>query len=593
MANIFSLFGTIFIDNEKANKAIDKTTGKGKEGSKSLGHSFGKIASGAAKVGGAVVAGATVLVGATAKMVQKTADAASKINDTSLRVGTSAEEYQKFAYAAKQCGMESGALEKAMIKQQKSFSDAKDGSKSASLAYKRLGVDISKFENSGDAFNAVIANLADMKDETTRNALANDLFGKSYAQLSPLLAEGSAGINKMKKEASDLGAVMSNDMVAAGDNLGDTIDKLKSAGAGIFNRLGGSLIPLVQKFADLIIKNMPAIQNIITTLSPVIGDLFNKLLPPLLDLVNQVLPIVASLITMLSPYIADIITTLLPTIVDLLNFFLPPFMQIIQLLMPLIAQLLPPLLQLIQPLLPLLQPIFDLLLQILTPLTDLLIMIMPPLINIITKFIDFAIIPLKGWLTIISGVVSGVFKAAFDGIKNTFESAKKVFTGIIDFVKKVFKGDWKGAWEAVKQIFDDIWSGIKKAFKIPMNYIIDGINAFIRGINKIKIPDWVPSVGGKGFNIAEIKRLRVGLEYVPYNDFPALLHRGEQVLTASQKKEYDAMKVSGHSQTVNINIAPGAVSIGKVDKDTNVDALANEIMDKIVAKIKKKGAVYA
>lgn len=593
MANIFSLFGTIFIDNEKANKAIDTTTNKGENAGTKFSKSFGNIAKGAVAVGGAVVAGAAVLGTATAAMVKKTADAASNIQDASQRVGVSAESYQKWTYAAKQTGMEASKIESVMKKQQKSFSDAASGSKTAADAYKNLGVNINDFENSGQAFDVVIDKLAGMEDITKRNEIANDIFGKSYADMAPLLAEGATGISKLKQEAVDMGAVMSNDAVASGEKLGDTIDKLKSAGTGIFNSLGSSLIPIVQKGADMIIKFMPQIQSVISTIAPVIGNIFAQLLPPLLQLVTSVLPIVANLITILLPPISQIITAILPIVVQLLNMLLPPIMQILQLLLPLIASLLPPLLQLLQPILTLLQPIFDMLIMILTPLTELLNMILPPLIKIITKFITIAVIPLKAQLTFLSGIVSGYFKAAFDQIKNIFNTAKGVFNGLIDFIKNVFTGNWKGAWKAVVGIFSTIWTGIKNTFKIPMNFIIDGINAFIRGLNKLTIPDWVPGVGGKGFHLNEIKRLRVGLEYVPYDDFPALLHRGEQVLTASQKKEYDAMKVSGHSQTVNINIAPGAVSIGKVDKDTNVDALTNEIVDKIVSKIKKKEMAFA
>ena len=51
---------------------------------------------------------------------------------------------------------------------------------------------------------------------------------------------------------------------------------------------------------------------------------------------------------------------------------------------------------------------------------------------------------------------------------------------------------------------------IKTAFKAPINWIIDGINSFIRGVNRIKVPDWVPIVGGKGFSIKEIPRLAAG-----------------------------------------------------------------------------------
>ena len=40
--------------------------------------------------------------------------------------------------------------------------------------------------------------------------------------------------------------------------------------------------------------------------------------------------------------------------------------------------------------------------------------------------------------------------------------------------------------------------------------MIDGLNVFIRGLNKIKIPDWVPKVGGKGLHFNEISKLAQG-----------------------------------------------------------------------------------
>ena len=72
--------------------------------------------------------------------------------------------------------------------------------------------------------------------------------------------------------------------------------------------------------------------------------------------------------------------------------------------------------------------------------------------------------------------------------------------------------------------------------------IINGINTFIRGLNKIQIPDWVPGVGGKGFHINELPRLKVGLDYVPEDDFPAVLHKGEAVLTREENETYRQAK---------------------------------------------------
>ena len=91
----------------------------------------------------------------------------------------------------------------------------------------------------------------------------------------------------------------------------------------------------------------------------------------------------------------------------------------------------------------------------------------------------------------------------------------------------------------------------------PINLIIDGMNSFIKGLNKIKIPDWVPGVGGKGLSISLIKKLRVGMDYVPYDEMPALLHKGEQVLTADEAKDYREEKqssITNNETTNNFNL---------------------------------------
>lgn len=76
-------------------------------------------------------------------------------------------------------------------------------------------------------------------------------------------------------------------------------------------------------------------------------------------------------------------------------------------------------------------------------------------------------------------------------------------------------------------------------FKTPINAIINGINSFIRGVNRIKIPDWVPAIGGRGISIREIPRLKVGIDYVPSDYYPAFLDKGERVLTKEENAEYN------------------------------------------------------
>lgn len=103
-------------------------------------------------------------------------------------------------------------------------------------------------------------------------------------------------------------------------------------------------------------------------------------------------------------------------------------------------------------------------------------------------------------------VISGVF----EGIGGAVKAITGIFDGLITFISGVFSGDWKKAWEGVKTIFKNIVEGLWSIIKVPLNWIIDGINGLIGGLNNLKIPDWVPGIGGKGINIPKIPRLAQG-----------------------------------------------------------------------------------
>ena len=123
---------------------------------------------------------------------------------------------------------------------------------------------------------------------------------------------------------------------------------------------------------------------------------------------------------------------------------------------------------------------------------------------------------------IIAPVVANILQMVaqlVDDIAGYVGGCMDVLKGIIEFITGVFSGDWEKAWNGIKDIFKGIWEMMVSLVKTPVNLIIgvingmirgvvSGINLVVRAINSIKvdIPDWVPLIGGKhiGFHLSEV-----------------------------------------------------------------------------------------
>lgn len=425
-----------------------------------------------------------------ASLAQVTPTAASmgvKFEQVGAALATMTAQGTPTATATTQLNQLFAELGKQGTNAQKALADATKGTKYAGKSFQDMMKD-------GVPLNDVLG-LMDKSAKKNGKSLL-DMFGSLEAGKAALAMSGE----NAKQYTDNLAAMGTN-----ADVVGEAFDKVSETSAEKFNRILNELknaaIDLFGQLAPIIDQALPLLMDLFEQLGPPIGELVNKLMPVLVDLFNDILPPVT-----------DLITDLLPVILDLMDAMLPPLLDLIKTILP---------------------PVIDLL-DAIKPILDVIIEVTKILLKV-------AIEPLKNGFSTLLGVVNEVVGGIASYIKEQFGRIKEIFQNVIDFVKNVFTGNWKGAWENVKNIFKNIWDGIKGAVKLPINFIVDALNGFIKGLNKIKVPDWVPLVGGKGVNIPLIPRLKKGMDFVPSDYFPAYLDYGERVLTREENALFTAV----------------------------------------------------
>lgn len=135
-------------------------------------------------------------------------------------------------------------------------------------------------------------------------------------------------------------------------------------------------------------------------------------------------------------------------------------------------------------------------------------------IDSIVSIIKTAISIIAGIFTTVYNLIANPFITAKETIVGVFNGILTTIRGIFDVIAGIFTGDWKRVMNGFKNTFKGVFDTLWSIAKAPLNLIIGGINALIRGMNKISfdVPDWIPGIGGAkwGFNIKEIPKLAVG-----------------------------------------------------------------------------------
>lgn len=152
--------------------------------------------------------------------------------------------------------------------------------------------------------------------------------------------------------------------------------------------------------------------------------------------------------------------------------------------------------------------------------------------DVLKKWVKTVVEELKKYFTGLGTFLKGVFTLDFkkmkDGLQQMWgamvnilkatwtafaETIKIRIRSAVDIIGRYFEGmpaKVKTVASKIKGFFSDMAHTIGNSIKSVLNGVIDGINRFFRTLNNTRIPDWVPSVGGRGFSMPYIPRLAEG-----------------------------------------------------------------------------------
>jgi len=230
--------------------------------------------------GGAAVG----MVGMATKAASTADDLATLANVT----GFSVEELQKMQYASDFIDVSMDTMTGSVTKLTKSMS-------SGSAVFETLGVSIKdqngEMRDATDVWYESIQALSKVQNETERDALSMELFGKSAMEMAGIVDDGGEALRTLGKEAEDAGIILSEDGVSAAVEFNDQMDRLKNTATQSFFKAGAalaeSLIPALEELVNVVTQVMSWFANLD-------GDT-QKLILTILAMVAAISPLAALL----------------------------------------------------------------------------------------------------------------------------------------------------------------------------------------------------------------------------------------------------------------------------------------------------------
>lgn len=259
-----------------------------------------------AATGMVALGGASVATGkAIYDMTKQGGVFADDILTMSAKTGIGVEALQELEYAARFVDVEVGTMAGAQQKLVRAMASAEKGTGTQAKAFSELGVSITdsngKLRNQQDVFADSIDALGKIENETERNAIAQQLFGKSAAELNPLIEAGGEELARLRDEARKTGQVVSEDAVKALGELDDQMQKMDSSMGVLKKNMAGIFAPAVKEAASVATDAIQGIsgalsdgfqQEDVTTITNIVSNTLNTFATMITSAVPTILAIV-------------------------------------------------------------------------------------------------------------------------------------------------------------------------------------------------------------------------------------------------------------------------------------------------------------
>ena len=269
---------------------------------KSSMNAMGNLDTSALAMAGGFAAVAAAIVKAEKAMISMTKESAAfadNIITLSMQTGQSTQQLQEFSYATELIDVSVDTLQGSLRKLTNNMQDTMNGTGNAKASFEALGVSVTNADGSmrsaNDVFYETIDALGKVKNETERDAMSMDIFGRSAQDLNPLIIQGSKTLKAYADEAHNVGYVLDDEALSALGAVDDAYQRLQKTQEGVKNQLAAEFAPYLEEFygdATQGVKDLgkaikdSGIVDAFGMLLETVGDILN----PMSDLSNNRVP---------------------------------------------------------------------------------------------------------------------------------------------------------------------------------------------------------------------------------------------------------------------------------------------------------------